>query len=220
MTNKNQISAKDFRKKIASGTFSHIRGSRIKSTEPEDHDEVETKKSKKKLGRPNINETLEKLSKIEEGEFKKEDYIFIPGQVFSSKNSQMIRIKFLKNNYQSKWKCKINGRYVSVLPYISKSFRAVLYMKTTRLHYKSFAKIFKQTYEGKSFPLEVEFVFAMKTRRFWDWNNMTQLVQDCMVEGGWLPDDSVEYMLPKSPNFPKLAWFVSQSNPGVYIRVL
>lgn len=69
--------------------------------------------------------------------------------------------------------------------------------------------------EGKPFPLKVGYYVYRKTRRRWDWNNITQGINDSMTRAGYLPDDSAEYLTPVF-----LGWEVDKDNPRVEICVL
>jgi hypothetical protein len=61
-------------------------------------------------------------------------------------------------------------------------------------------------------PLRLWFQFARKTRQRSDWLNLMQIVQDQMVEHGWIPDDDHENLLPAA-----LPHILDRGNPGVYI---
>ena len=69
--------------------------------------------------------------------------------------------------------------------------------------------------EGKKFPLKVGLYVYRKTRRRFDWVNIVQGLQDAMVKGGYLPDDSAQYLTPVF-----LGWDVDGQNPRVEISIL
>jgi Holliday junction resolvase RusA-like endonuclease len=149
--------------------------------------------------------------------FNEADYLFIPGEVFSSKNSTQIRVKFVK---RSKWKILSAGVWRFVTPFVSKSNVSKGYQTDKARIYKALAPDFKIMSEGQGFPLRVEFIFVRRTKARWDWINMLQVVQDCMVDAGMLPDDDVGHLLPCLPKSPNLSYYIDKTNPGVYIRVI
>lgn len=149
--------------------------------------------------------------------FNADDYIFIPGRVYSSKNHERILIKKV---VQSKWKCLINSKWEYVVPYVAKNENAKNYQTKKLPYYLSKKPEWIKMKGNKDFPLYVEFLFAMPNKNSWDWNNLTQLVQDVMKKAGWVPDDDVNYILPCVPQMPKLAYFIDKRNPGIYIRIL
>lgn len=198
----------EFRKKLANNTFRVAGKGRIVEDVPEadiplpeDHP-------------MNISGTFD-LNPLE--------YIFIPGRVFSSKNSEQIRVKLSSN--KTRWQCYMKSgrkgflswRYVT--PFVTKNENAKGYEKKKIPVYKSLLPQWQQMKEGKPYPLYIEFVFVMPNKTSWDWNNLTQLVQDCMVKAGWLPDDSVRYCLPNMPKRPKLPYMIDKNKPGVYIKI-
>lgn len=69
--------------------------------------------------------------------------------------------------------------------------------------------------KGKQFPLKVGFYVYRKTRRRFDWVNIVQGLQDAMVKGGYLPDDSAQYLTPVF-----LGWDVDKDKPRVEVSVL
>ncbi len=149
--------------------------------------------------------------------FDLDKYIFIPGRVYSSKNSEQIRIKI--SSTPTKWKCNTKTKgWLYVRPFVAKNDNAQNYKKRTAHLYKIAQRQFKDMSEGKKYPLIVEFIFVMPDKTEWDWNNITQLVQDCMVDGGMIPDDNVYVMLPTFPR--EQAFYIDKTAPGVYFRVV
>lgn len=196
---KDRMSANEFREMLKNGSLD-ASGKKIRSSE-------------KKL--PNIFE--KELDKIEPM-FDTDKYVFIPGRVYSSKNTPSIRIKNF--DVPSKWKCKINDVWRYVTPFVSKNDNALEYQKKTSVYYKLKVKQFKEMLEGKKPPYIIEFTFVVVDKGSWDFNNLTQLVQDCMVKAGMLPDDDVYNMLPTFPRAPMRVFYIDKDNPGIYFRVL
>jgi len=50
--------------------------------------------------------------------------------------------------------------------------------------------------DGCPKPLNVVFKLYRQTHRRFDWINILQQLQDCMVKCGWLPDDNADELLP------------------------
>jgi Holliday junction resolvase RusA-like endonuclease len=126
-------------------------------------------------------EYLETIDKI--------DSIWIPGEVYSSKNNKRI---FTRSVRKSKW--LFSGK--PVMPFISDSAAVTRYKKEKLGYYIANREKFLKMAENKPFPLHVNFQFVRRTRGKWDFNNMTELVQDMMVLAGWINDDDVSCMIP------------------------
>lgn len=139
-----------------------------------------------------------------------EDAIWIPGEVYSSKNSKRIIPQFCSEKIYSNW--KFRGR--SCRPMIVDSAAVAKYKKEKLSVYKLHRERFMQMASGRDYPLQIEITFIRKTNAIWDFNNMTELVQDMMVAAGWIPDDNKNIMIPVSGKH-KVG-----KEPGVIIKVL
>ena len=140
--------------------------------------------------------------------------IFIPGEVYSSKNSKRI---FPKAS------AKYTGwtfRNKNVVPFITSSTAVNNYKSEIMRYYTAYRQNFLDMVRDKSYPLVVEFHFVRKTKSGWDFVNMCQLVLDMMVKAEWLKDDDVSVILPIPPLPPLKPFSVDKKNPGVFIRVL
>ena len=147
-------------------------------------------------------------------------YIFIPGRVYSSKNSTQIRVRGLKHGERSKFKLFSKGVWRPIVPFVAKSDNAARYKKEKVGLFRANKQRFDQMKGNNAYPLYIEFVFAWPDRGRWDWSNILQIVQDTMVDAGLIPDDSVRYMFPVMPPKPVLPYFIDRKNPGVYFRVV
>lgn len=137
--------------------------------------------------------------------------IFIPGEVYSSKNNKRIRAKYVKKYVKnSKW--FLNGKPVQ--PFIADSAAVCNYKKNKLSLYVHYRDEFIKLKGDKPYPLFITFQFIRKTKGIWDFNNMTELVQDMMVAAKWLPDDSVIYMYPVP-----VPYLIDKTNPGVIINI-
>lgn len=123
--------------------------------------------------------------------------IFISGNVPSSKNSKQVFVKYGKVMYTD-------------------SATTKAYRKNSKESYqKQKAKFLKQI-EGKNKPLFVEFKFIRDSKRLFDLINAAQIIQDLMVEYGWIEDDNYTQLIPVF--HPEV--IVNKKFCGVRIRVL
>ena len=120
------------------------------------------------------------------------EWIFIPGNVPSSKNSKQ-------------WTGK----------YLVHSKTAARYIKNTGILYKANKQYFKQMVEGIEPPYTVSFKFYRGSRRKFDYINAAQIVQDLMVKYEWIEDDNCEFLIPYFEVYE-----YDKVNPGVEIRVI
>ena len=191
-------SAREFRKQIADGMLS-ISANRIingpKANKPRKRS-IDLRKDDKVFGAFGFDES---------------DFIFIPGKVYSSKNSKQI---WFKKAIKSNWRY----RGSMVVPFITDSKPVKSYKKRKASTYSKEADRFRQMLKGRVYPVYVEFIFVTPDRSDWDWNNLTQLVQDLMVAHGWIEDDSVKFMFPVPPLPPVSPYYINK-NAGVYIRI-
>lgn len=98
---------------------------------------------------------------------------YIKGNVPSSKNSKVFTGKFLVN---------------------SKTVQK--YLKTYGEQWKDEEMIKKFKLDIKEFPIKLHMFFIRDSKRKFDYINAAQLPCDLMVKYGWIPDDSMEYIIP------------------------
>lgn len=145
----------------------------------------------------------------------KVDGLFIPGEVYSSKNSKRIFPKVGPGGAGG-WKFK--GK--AARPFITDSAAATKYKKESLPFYLGMKESFLEMVDGVSHPFVIEFTFYRTTKRKFDFNNMTQAVQDMMVKAGWIEDDDIAHLLPVPPLPPKQAYFIDKKQPGVLINII
>jgi hypothetical protein len=166
------------------------------------------------------NPTQDEINKIlERHELTGPNTYYIPGEVPSSKNFKRIAFKPDKTN-KSSWKYLQHGKWIHVIPFIVASNFTEVYKKYVGPYYQKYAFDFRNASIKKGFPVYVEFTFIRKTNQIWDFNNITQVVQDLMKEYGWIDDDNSRFLIPMPPQKPKPAYHVDKENPGVIIRLL
>jgi hypothetical protein len=127
--------------------------------------------------------------------------IFIPGNVPSSKNSKRIAGPIKK-------RILINSELVmeykgAVVPFFIDNASSVRQMIT-----------------GKSFPLIIRFTFVRDSKRRFDFPNAVQILLDLMQEYMWIPDDSMDYVLPIPPLPPSPGYYIDKDHCGVSIEIL
>lgn len=127
------------------------------------------------------------------------NYIYIPGNVPSLKNSKQLFIN------------KKTGKQ-----FISSSDLCKRYVKETRSNWQVFKYKFLKMIEGKEKPYKIRFIFIRDKHKAFDYINAAQMPLDLMQEHGWIEDDDNRHIIPDfSEGFgydPKLA--------GVIIKVI
>lgn len=127
----------------------------------------------------------------------KENLIFIPNNVPSSKNNKV-------------WTGK----------YFIWSKRALAYKKDTKEQFLLNKDLFLSMLEGKEKPYIVGFHFVRNNKHKFDFVNMVQTMQDLMVEYEYLEDDNCDIMLPFPLIINDKYYQIDKNNPGVYITIL
>ncbi len=120
------------------------------------------------------------------------EWIFIPGNVPSSKNSKQWTGKYLVHS-------KTASRYI----------------KSTSQLYENNKEYFRKMVEELQPPYTISFKFYRGSKRKFDYINAAQIVQDLMVKHEWIEDDNCEYLIPYFEVYE-----YSKENPGVEIRVI
>lgn len=125
--------------------------------------------------------------------------IFIPFNTPSSKNSKQWTGKFLTSSKNTH-----------------------LWRKNTKVYWEKFKADFLQQVDGLPLntPILVGMHFVRKSKHKFDFNNVTQTIQDEMVTHGWLSDDNCDIMLPLPLFINNSCYTHDKLNPGVYIKVI
>lgn len=140
--------------------------------------------------------------------------IFIPGEVPSSKNSKEIGFIFLKRGTPGKIFVERNGSMMPVRLNLNSSNATKRYVKERFIDYVANRAKFKQMIEGYQKPYRICFKLVRGTKRKFDYINAAQIVQDMMVEHGWIDDDDCQNVRPYF-----LEYEVDKNNPGVLISI-
>jgi hypothetical protein len=93
---------------------------------------------------------------------------------------------------------------------------ALAYRKNTSIFYKTYKSKFLNLINDLKLepPYNIVFKFVRDSKRQFDYINAAQVVQDLMVEHGWIIDDSCLFVKPYFIDYE-----VDKKNPGVYISI-
>lgn len=138
-----------------------------------------------------------------------QQYIYIPGNVPSLKNSkEIITIPF-----KGQLHLPVHERKTRAMLIPSK--RHQKYERDTAPLYRAFAKEFRKLAQGHLKPLKVGFYFVRDSRRLFDFGNAMASCEDIMETREWIPSDDCNQMM----SIP-LGYHVDKETAGVYITVL
>lgn len=140
--------------------------------------------------------------------------IFIPGEVPSSKNSKEIGFTFLKAGTPGKIFVNRNGKYMPVRLTLRGSDTTMRYIKNHSIDYMANKVKFQNILKNYSAPYRICFKFVRGSRRKFDYNNASQIVQDLMAQHGWIDDDHCDIVRPYF-----LEYEYDKINPGVLISI-
>lgn len=140
--------------------------------------------------------------------------IFIPFNVPSLKNS---KVKTSRGIFSSKTVKKYLGK-LGIQSYSTSKKEVKGYVKRDNL-FEGLREEFKLMMEGKKEPFDIGFHFVRDTKRDFDFNNATQIIQDLMVAHDFIEDDCMKYFLPYPLKINGEAYSIDKTNPGVYIRI-
>lgn len=143
------------------------------------------------------------------------DLIFIPYNVPSLKNS---KVKTARGIFSS---ATVNKylRLLGIRGY-SASKKTVLEYKTRKNVFEEIRENFEKQKEGAEQPYLVAFHFVRDSKRDFDFNNATQIVQDLLVAHDMLDDDCCRIMIPVPLKIDGNWYSIDKTNPGVYIKII
>lgn len=150
-------------------------------------------------------ESMSHLHKLAVDRVSASNGIFIRSNVSSSKNS-----KTMGFYYQGK------GANKKRIPTLVDSPATKKYRKETAADYRKYKDRFLQMADGKDFPLMVRMTLIRDSLRAFDLINAAQIVQDLMVEYGWIEDDNSEFLVPV---FNPTVYY-SKDMAGILIEVI
>lgn len=145
--------------------------------------------------------TYDDLVKAQKGCDLHNRLIFIPGHIYSSKNS--------KRPVQAKSK-KTGKSYLSTV----KSNKAQKYDRDAKNYYMYLKGVFHTLIKNKQYPIHIWFIPVRKTNAEFDYHNIIQGPADLMQKFEWFPEDSNRYV-----KFLPLTYLVDKQNPGLILHI-
>ncbi len=145
---------------------------------------------------------------------KEENFVFIPGNVPSLKNS---KVKTRKGIFPSKTVMKYL-RELGIQGY-SASKKTVKEYKTKPNLFRAYAEKIKKLLEGKTAPYVICFHFVRKTRADFDFNNANQIILDLLTAHKVIEDDNMRFVIPAAMKIEDDWYTVDKEKPGVYITI-
>lgn len=141
--------------------------------------------------------------------------MFIPYNVPSLKNS---KVKTSKGIFASKTVKKYLG-LLGIQSYSASKKEVKGYVKKEN-QFEKIRSEFETQLENKDKPYLVAFHFVRDSKRDFDFNNATQIVQDLLVAHDMLEDDCMRIMIPVPLMVNGLWYSINKENPGVYIKII
>lgn len=157
---------------------------------------------------------IQKVQKETYNQNGSENYIWIPLNVPSLKNS---KVKTSKGIFAS----KTVKNYLSELGiqrYSVSRKEVVGYVRRPN-QFESLREKFKTALENKEPPFEIGFHFVRKSKHKFDFNNATQILADLFVAHNFIEDDNMDYFIPYAFKINNQFYSIDKENPGVYIEI-
>jgi Holliday junction resolvase RusA-like endonuclease len=145
----------------------------------------------------------------------KDELIFIPFNVPSSKNS---RINTKHGSFASKTvKAYLNN--LGIQSYSSSKKIVKGYVNKPNLIEELRQEFLNQT-SGKELPLEIGFHFVRDSKRKFDFHNIVQVVLDLMTAHDIIIDDNMDCVIPFALKIDNKFYSVNKECPGVWIKII
>lgn len=134
------------------------------------------------------------------------DFIFIPEEVPSKKNSRRILYKFNKGKR---------------IPFIGASARYKKWQEKVSIHFAVNKSKFLYLLTKVSSPYYIGIHFIRKRQGPFDFNNISQGILDLMVQHQWITDDNVKIILPiPLKNKDGASYTIDKKQPGTIIMII
>ena len=145
----------------------------------------------------------------------KDELIFIPGNVPSSKNS---RINTKNGSFASKTvKDYLNN--LGIQSYSSRKKTVKGYVNKPNL-IENLREDFLKQIEGKKLPLEIGFHFVRNSKRKFDFHNIVQVILDILTASDIIMDDNMDCVIPFALKIDNKFYSVNKECPGVWIKII
>lgn len=142
--------------------------------------------------------------------------IFIPYNVPSLKNS---KVKTSRGIFASKTVVKYL-RLLGIRSYSASRKEVVGYVNKPNLFYNIVNEKFKKQTEKKDIPYLIGYHFVRDSKRDFDFNNATQIIQDLLVAHDFIEDDCMRITIPVPLKMNGAYYTVDKENPGVYLKIM
>lgn len=143
------------------------------------------------------------------------DFIFIPGNIPSLKNSKIMTSKGLFSSKTVKKFLRSHG----IQSYSSKDKIVKGYVKTPDT-FRPYTVALKKLLNNYQPPYILAFYFARKSKTKFDFGNGVELLSDLFTAYDVWKDDNCDYFLPVPWIIDGSCYKVDAKNPGVYIKVV
>lgn len=146
----------------------------------------------------------------------KKNLIFIPYNVPSLKNS---KVKTGRGIFASKTVVKYL-RLLGIQSYSSSKKIVKGYVNKPNLFNNIVNESFKRQIKNKSLPIIIGYHFVRDSKRDFDFNNATQIIQDLLVAHDFIEDDCMRVTIPVPFKMNGVYYSIDKENPGVYLKIM
>lgn len=141
--------------------------------------------------------------------------IFIPNNVPSLKNS---KVKATNGIFMSKTVKKYLG-LLGIQTYSASRKEVKGYVKRPN-EFEKIREQFENQKLDKNIPYLLGYHFVRSTKRDFDFNNATQIIQDLLVAHDMFEDDCTRITIPIPIRMEGEFYTVDKENPGVYLKII
>lgn len=144
----------------------------------------------------------------------RDNNLYIPFNVPSSKNSKRVVRPHKRDG--SPILRKSTGKQLTM---VINSDAVMRYKVAVKDYFLKLRPSFRQLTYNKARPIRLEFFFIRESKAAWDFNNISQIIQDLMKLHEWIEDDQVDLLLVYPP-LKQPYYMVDKDRAGVWIKVL
>lgn len=139
--------------------------------------------------------------------------IFIPFNTPSLKNS---KVKTARGIFSSKT-VKSYLSKLGIQTYSTSKKTVKGYVKREN-QFEKLRDLFIRLSNDKGVPILIGFHFVRDSKRAYDFNNATQIIQDLLVAHDFIEDDDIHNMYPIPLMYEGRFHTIDKENPGVYLK--
>lgn len=145
-----------------------------------------------------------------------EKLIFIPYNVPSLKNS---KVKTSRGIFASKTVAKYI-RNLGIRSYSPSKKVVVGYVNKPNIFKEIVNDKLKKQIEKKEYPIILGLHFVRDSKRDFDFNNVSQIIQDLLVAHDIIEDDCMRVMISIPFKIKGSYYTLDKENPGVYLKIM